>query len=498
LNADILRGVRLNEPSADMVEYTSSTPFDTPLIEPAIKINMAHIVMLVKQGLIDRREGVVCLIALKTMPRDMKLDPNLEDVHMNVEAYVAEKVGGEAGGNLNLAKSRNDQVSAAIRIALRAYILDILSWLAELRKTLLDNASKHLDTVMPGYTHLQHAQPTTLAHHLTAYHDMLKRDCERLMETYRRVNLSPLGAAALASTGLNIDRELTARLLGFDGIVENSMDAVSSRDFAVEALSDFALTMTDLSRIAEELMLWSSREFGVVDIPDEYASTSSIMPQKKNAVVAELIRAKASTVQGDLAAVLSIMKALPFSYNLDMQQLNVHIWDACEITLSSVKILSGMFKNLRFNVERLRGLLEDDGSTSTDLADHLSTKCGVPFRTAHRIVGGLVRLSLKSGLPLSEAVKKHLVDFVKREAGVELHINQAELDCLLDPEATVRSRSVVGGPGRRSVTSMIREGVEGVAELSQWVSDQRGKLEAAESELTRAVDELVKIDEDQV
>ncbi|MFC1755047.1 argininosuccinate lyase [Thermoproteota archaeon] len=353
MSPDILRGRRLKKLNPESVKYTASTDFDDILVNPVITINKAHMVMLVSQGVVKKTQGAKCLVGLNDINPKNILDPNLEDVHMNVEFQLIEKVGMDVGGQLNLAKSRNDQVSTAIRMALRSYLLEIMSNLSDLQLVILSKAKENLETIMPSYTHLQHAQPTTLAHHLMAYHNSLQRDSERLVDAYDRLNLNPLGSAALASTSIKIDRELTTHLLGFDGLVENSMDAVSSRDFAIEIISNLVLNMTNLSRIAEELVLWSSTEFSILEISDSYASTSSIMPQKKNAVVAELLRGKTSTVYGDMMAAVSIMKSLPYSYNIDMQQLTPHIWSSCEITLTSIKEMKGMIEEAAFNVDRL-------------------------------------------------------------------------------------------------------------------------------------------------
>ncbi len=491
MTPDILRGLRLKKLADESVEYTASTSFDGILLTPVVKINTAHMVMLVKQDIVDKAQGVLCLKGLKQIPQDMHLDPALEDIHMGVEAFLSEKIGRTAGGQLNLAKSRNDQVSTAIRMALRDYLLQIISGITEVQTVILDKAAEHLDTVMPGYTHLQHAQPTTLAHHLIAYYDALRRDGERLKEAYERVNRSPLGAAALASTGVKIDRGLTARLLGFDGLVENTMDAVSSRDFAVEVVSNLALTMTDMSRVAEELVLWSSGEFGVVEISDGYASTSSIMPQKKNAVVAELIRGKSSTVYGDLVATVSMMKALPYSYNIDMQQLTPHVWSACEITLSSLQVLAGMLSEAVFDAERLEELLGGGFIMATDLADYLAVEQGIPFRTAHMIVGNLVRISLEEKKTFREVILKDLSKMVKEAADREIQVSPEDVDHILDPRRSVESRCTAGGPSRVTVMKMIGSRRGGVAETVKWLSDRRRMLEVADGELNKSVDELI-------
>ena len=491
MNPDILRGRRLGNLNAESVKYTASTVFDAILVNPVIEINKAHMVMLVSQGIVKRSQGVKCLEGLENLNMDNELDPILEDVHMNVESQLTTKVGTNIGGQLNLAKSRNDQVSTAIRMALRTYLLKIITNLIEFRLIILGKAEDHLETVMPGYTHLQHAQPTTLAHHLMAYHDSMYRDCERLIESYLRLNISPLGSAALTSTSIKIDRNITAHLLGFDGLIENSMDAVSSRDFAVEVVSDLALTMTNLSRIAEELVLWSSEEFGILEISDDFASTSSIMPQKKNAVVAELIRGKTSTVFGDMIAAISILKSLPYSYNIDMQQLTPHLWDSCEITLTSTQVIAGMLDKALFNKERLSDLSKDEVTMATDLADYLAVNHEIPFRTAHLIVGDLVRISINQKRLFHDVILNDISKITKQFWGKEISISVHLLDKILDPKRSVESKVSDGGPSRDTVLKMIKNGKKKITLNEMWVSTQRKKLKAADKALDKAISEII-------
>lgn len=483
----ILRGRRLKEPAAEATQYTTSAPYDQPLLKPVVKINKAHMAMLITQNLVGRKDGVRCLEALATIPEDFTINPELEDVHMNVEAYVINQVGEEAGGQLNLAKSRNDQVATAIRMVLREHLLNTITSLLELCEVLLKRCREHVETVMPGYTHLQHAQPTTLAHHLLAYCDAFLRGCERLAEVFTRVNRSPMGAAALSTTSLNIDRGLVAELLGFEGIVENSIDAVSSRDFAVEAVAHLSLVMTDLSRLAEEVVLWSSCEFGMVEVSDEYASTSSIMPQKKNAVVAEVVRARASMVYGDLIATLTILKSLPYSYNLDLQELTPRLWDACTHTLESIKVMKGMVESLKFNRERMRELVCDDMSLATDLTDHLVKKHHIPFRAAHRIVGGAARRAWEQHVGLKDVVED-LVKAVKEEFGAE--VSADELTEVLDVEKAVEARGVAGGPKPSEVERMINERAEEVERMKSWVNMKVKMLSEADFKLEEKIKSL--------
>ncbi|MGQ9719197.1 MAG: argininosuccinate lyase [Nitrososphaerales archaeon] len=484
---DILRGERLSEFSAEAASYTSSIDSDKLLVPSVIKINKAHMIMLVKKKILDEKEGYGCIKALEEMPEDVAMDPKLEDVHMNIEALVVEKVGETIGGQLNLAKSRNDQVATAIRMKLREFLLDILSALMQLKEVILGRCKEHIKTIMPGYTHLQHAQPVTLAHHLLAYHDALVRDGERLMEAYKRVNMSPMGACALSTTGFKIDREMVSELLGFDGVVENSMDAVSGRDFAIEVISDLAMLMTDLSRFSEEMVLWNTHEFSILEMPDEYASTSSIMPQKKNPVVTELIRAKTSSVYGSLLASLSMMKALPYSYNLDLQELTPHIWNACQITLSTINVFSNMIEKVKFDEERLLELAKMSMTSATELADTLVREKGIPFRTSHRIVGALVKRALSKGKGLDQLAKEELDNIIKDVTGKSMRVSEEVLKKALDLVENVKARSVKGGPSSEEVSRMLRARWKVLRDHDDWISKRRGSLLLSDDVLKKEV-----------
>jgi len=325
-------------------KYISSMQADIRIFQPVVRINMAHVIMLGERGIVPGRDAAAILRALSGLHEQgikaLELKPELEDIHMAVEKFVTDATGDEVGGKLNTAKSRNDQVATAVRMALRSDLLDVQSSVIELTKNLLESAEKHLRTIMPGYTHLQIAQPTTFAHYLAAYASAFIRDLDRLSQAFEVSNFCPMGSCALAGTSFPIDRFRVARLLGFKRVLDNTMDAVSSRDFALQAISALAVLMTNLSRMAEELVLWSSTEFGTVEMPEEFAATSSIMPHKKNPVVAEIARAKAGRSIGDLIGALSIIKALPQSYNLDMQDLTPLLWDAVDQARDSVKVMS--------------------------------------------------------------------------------------------------------------------------------------------------------------
>lgn len=487
---DILRQPDLSSVPLEIAQYTSSVKSDVPLIEPVIEINKAHIVMLTKQGIIGMNDASLILRALRELPLDIRLDPRLEDVHMHVEAYAINKLGEEVGGKLHVAKSRNDQVATAIRMTLRTYVLEVVQALIELRKVLLNRCNEYLKTVIPGYTHLQHAQPTTVAHLLLAYQDAFERDTNRLMETFLRINLSPMGACALATTSFKVDRKLVADLLGFNGLLENSLDAVSTRDFVVEVLADFALIMTNLSRMGEELILWSTSEFSTVKLPDEYVSTSSIMPQKRNPVVAELLRAKTAHVYSDLIAALMILKALPLSYNLDHQEITPHLWNAYEVTLTSITLASGLLKDLKFDARRCLELLSEDFSTATELADMLVREHGLSFRTAYTLVRKLVHKMASEGKKMKDITTGTLSAAVMEATNREVQIDEEKLLAALDPVESVGIKSVIGGPAPIEVLRMKNERVKKICFDEQWCHTHLLSLKKARSRLHKLIEKI--------
>ncbi len=386
----------MGEISGDVLDYLSSREADRGIFEADLLVDRAHLVMLKEQGLISREVCSQIMAALDEI--GTAAEPALgagEDVHEAIEASILARVGPE-GGRMHTGRSRNDEVATCIRLALRAQMLDLMEEELSFIQTLVRLAAEHKETIIPGFTHTQHAQPTTLAHHLLAHADAAARDLARMEDAYARVNLSPLGAAAFASTGFAIDRFRTCQLLGFDGLVENSMDAVSTRDFILEVLADLSIMMVNLSRLAEELILWSTSEFGYLELDNLYASTSSIMPQKKNPDTAELARGKTGSVMGSLMAALSICKGLPLSYNRDLQEVTPHLWRSLDWSRSTVRILDGCVASLKFNKDRMEKSSGAGFSTATELADSLVRITGMPFRTAHRIVG---RIAASGGSP---------------------------------------------------------------------------------------------------
>jgi argininosuccinate lyase len=380
-----------------MEEFTSSLAFDKRLAFYDIRGSMAHCRMLMKQKILTRAEGEKIVKGLENVQRELEKQtfaflPSDEDIHMAIERRLTEKIG-PLGGKLHTARSRNDQVLLDVRMYLRDEIVILLQILGALRKQLARIAKRYVGVVMPGYTHLQRAQPVLLAHHLLAYYDMLGRDEERLRQCQERVNVLPLGAGALAGTTLPIDRHHVARLLGFPRVSENSLDTVADRDFLIEFLSWAAILCMHLSRLAEELVLWASGEFGFIELPDAFATGSSMMPQKKNPDVPELVRGKTGRVYGNLFALLTILKGLPMSYNRDLQEDKEPLFDTVDTVKGCLTVLEAMLPRVVFREERLREAAFGGFTLATDVADYLVEK-GVPFRKAHEIVGAVVRWCL--------------------------------------------------------------------------------------------------------
>lgn len=397
---------RFNEPVAELVKrYTASVSFDQRLAEFDIQGSQAHAAMLGAQGIISEQDVVAIQQGLDEILQeirdgvfDWQLD--LEDVHLNIEKRLTDKIG-QAGKRLHTGRSRNDQVATDVRLWLRAVVDAVLEAIARLQTSIVELAETHADTVMPGFTHLQVAQPVTFGHHLLAYFEMLQRDAERFADARRRINRLPLGAAALAGTSYPIDRDMVARTLGFDGVCENSLDAVSDRDFAIEFNAAAALVMMHLSRFSEELILWSSPRFGFIDIADRFCTGSSIMPQKKNPDVPELVRGKTGRVYGHLFALLTLMKAQPLAYNKDNQEDKEPLFDTADTLLVTLEIYADMLRGITVNKPAMRLAAAEGFATATDLADYLVKK-GMPFRDAHEAVALAVRHAVDQGCDLAD------------------------------------------------------------------------------------------------
>jgi len=385
---------RFTEATHKLVEqYTASISYDWRLYPYDIAGSMVHAAMLGRQGIITKKEADRIVRGLEEILKEISngsfpFRVELEDIHMNIESRLTDKIG-PVGGKLHTARSRNDQIALDIRMYLRDVIAEIHDELKSLQKVLVKLAEEHSDAVLPGYTHLQRAQPVLFGHHLLAYYEMFDRDRGRLEDCFRRVNVMPLGAGALAGTVLPIDRHFVARQLGFNGVCENSMDAVSDRDFAIEFTAACAQIMMHLSRLSEELVIWSSAESGFVTISDAFTTGSSIMPQKKNPDVAELTRGKTGRVYGSLMALLTLMKGLPLAYNRDMQEDKEPLFDAADTVLQALPVFAEMMKGITIHEDAMRKAASDGFITATDLADYLVRK-GMPFRQAHEVVGRAV------------------------------------------------------------------------------------------------------------
>jgi argininosuccinate lyase len=442
---------RFRQTTNQLVEsFTASIRFDQRLYHYDIQGSMAHCRMLVRQGLLSDEEGDVLIQGLGEILREIErglfvFDDSQEDVHMAIEQRLIEKVG-EVGGKLHTGRSRNDQVALDIRLFLREEIQEIDGGLQELQASLVTQAKIHLGTVMPGFTHLQHAQPILFSHHLMAYYEMFCRDRERLKACLERVNVSPLGSAALAGTSLSIDRAATAELLAFPALSRNSIDAVSDRDFVIEFCAAAALIMMHLSRMSEELILWSSTEFGYVELAETFCTGSSIMPQKKNPDVPELIRGKSGRVYGHLMSLLTMMKGLPLAYNRDLQEDKEPLFDTIDTVRQCLKIMARLWENLTVNSKRLESMATIGFTLATDVAEYLVMR-GMPFRQAHQVVGKIVRYCLEQEKELQELTLKELNGFSK--------LISADIFSVLDAKQSVENRNLPGATSMQQVQEAI-------------------------------------------
>ncbi|VVB90410.1 Fumarate hydratase class II [uncultured archaeon] len=482
---NILRRGRLSEePDEDITRFTSSMEADRRLFEADIEVDRAHVVMLREQDIINASDCAAILSGLEKIKADgiSALDASYEDVHIALEARLIEMVGEDTGGRMHSARSRNDEVAACIRLSLRAELINLMEEMHDLISALISAASNHHDTIMPGYTHTQHAQPTTLAHHLLAHATALVRDIERITGAYAHTNLNPLGAAAFASTGFPIDRKMTTELLGFDSALTNSMDAVSTRDFMIESMSCFSNLMTSLSRMAEELILWSTSEFDLIELDDSYSSTSSIMPQKKNPDIAELMRAKTGTVNGALVSVLTICKALPYSYNRDLQEATPHLWRAADTTRSSVRMARGMVSTMKVKKENMKMSTEKGFMTATELADTIVRTTGIPFRTAHHIVGAVARSGKIPSLSDLDDISMNLINEKLSAKG----LTEKDVKEALDPAANIMKRVVTGGPAPKETKRHAAALAKLVGNIADDIRLIRKKVDVASGKLEKA------------
>ncbi len=466
-----LWGGRFEGATDSLVETLGeSVSFDARLATWDIQGSLAHAQMLGKCGIISEEDADKICVGLASVLEDiasglLKWNPALEDVHTNIEAALVEKIG-DAGKRLHTGRSRNDQIATDIRLWMRDQIDTILLLLGHLQLVLIECSEEHLDVILPGYTHLQPAQPVLLAHHLLAYTEMFQRDAARFSELRNRVNILPLGSAALAGTPYPIDRNLVAEILEFDGVTRNSMDAVSDRDHLVEFVSDCALVMMHLSRFSEELILWSCPQFGFIEIGDAFTTGSSIMPQKKNPDVAELVRGKTGRVYGDLTALLVLMKGLPMTYNRDLQEDKEPLFDASDTTQLCLEVYGRMIPAITFNREVMADATRAGFMEATDLADYLVTK-GVPFREAHGIVGRIVRHCLATETTLPALSLEEYQRFSPKF--------EEDIHAFLEPETLVSRRNHIGGTAPSQVLQALQNARERLT--PNWTPKKHDKMQ---------------------
>ncbi len=455
---------RFSENASSLLDkFNASLEFDRKLYEYDIKGSLAHAKMLHAQGILNDKEYQDIVKGMRQVLHEIEagdfvFDISDEDIHMAIEKRLTQLIG-DAGKKLHTARSRNDQVALDFRLYVQAHNEIIRDLVLTLIRTLVDTAEKHVDTMLPGMTHLQHAQPINFGYHMMAYASMFKRDYERFESSFVRNNLSPIGCAALAGTPHPIDRQMTAKELGFDAPTLNCLDTVSDRDFALEMLFNIATMMMHISRLSEELVLWSSSEFGFVTLSDAYSTGSSIMPQKKNPDVPELLRGKTGRTYGNLVSLLTVMKGLPLAYNKDMQEDKEGTFDSVETAEISLTILNEVIKTMTVNKERMEEACKIGHLSATDLADYLVEKCGIPFREAHFITGRAVALAEQKGVDLSELDAKEL-------QSIDSRISPDVVE-YLSIRHSMNSRNSEGGTSREKTDEQIEK-------LKSWLKEKRG------------------------
>ncbi|MGZ9586237.1 argininosuccinate lyase [Paenibacillus marinisediminis] len=467
-----LWGGRFTKQTDQLVEqYTASITFDKEMAEEDIQGSLAHVTMLGRCGILPQedvetiKDGLYQVLKL-IQNGEMIYSVSDEDIHMNIEKKLIELIG-PVGGKLHTGRSRNDQVATDMHLYLRKHVILFVELLSKLQEALIQQAEANIDTIVPGYTHLQRAQPILFAHHLMAYVSMFERDIERLQDSYKRINTLPLGAGALAGTTFAIDRHFVAEQLGFDRVYENSLDAVSDRDFIVEFLANASLIMTHLSRFCEEMVLWSSTEFQFIELDDAFCTGSSIMPQKKNPDVPELVRGKTGRVYGNLVGMLTVLKALPLAYNKDMQEDKEGMFDTVATLDGALRLFAPMVATMKVNRDRMRQAVRQDFSNATDIADFLVHK-GLPFRQAHEVIGKTVLYCIQKGV--------YLLDLTLDEFKQFSPLFDERIYDVLQPEQVVNARDVFGGTATPQVTAAITRAGAAVQITKEWLSAHEAAL----------------------
>lgn len=456
-----LWGGRFTKETDQMVyRFNASIGFDKRLFEQDIEGSIAHVVMMEKQGILTCEEKDDIIKGLTEIRKDveegrLQITDEYEDIHSFVEAKLIERIG-EDGKKMHTGRSRNDQVALDMRLYVRGQVIEISRCLKELLNTLLTLMEENLSTYMPGFTHLQKAQPTTLAHHMGAYFEMFKRDMQRMEDIYRRMNYCPLGAGAFAGTTYPLDRTYTASLLGFEGPTLNSMDSVADRDYVIELLSALSTIMMHLSRFSDEIIIWNTNEYRFVEIDDGFSTGSSIMPQKKNPDIAELVRGKTGRVYGALVSILTTMKGLPLAYNKDMQEDKEVTFDAIDTVKDCLTLFQGMLATMKFQEQRMKESAVNGFTNATDAADYLVLK-GVPFRDAHGIIGRLVLYCIQKGCSIDELSIEELKQISP--------VFEADVYEAISLKTCVEKRLTIGAPGQKAMEDVIRQNREFLSEL---------------------------------
>jgi len=487
-----LWGGRFQKDTAEGVEdFIQSIEVDREMVLEDIWGSEAHAIMLARQGIITCQDLRKILYWLERARADhlrgrLVLSKGDEDVHMNVEKYVIKGAGPDYGGKLHTARSRNDQVLADAKLHVRYQILDIKKRVVKLQQVFLKLASENVETVIPGYTHTQDAQPITLAYWATAYVSMFMRDLQRLDNAYANVDTNPLGSCALAGTSFPIDRRMTARLLGFSGVHKHSLDAISSRDFIAETLCALTIIMANLSKLAEEMVYWSTYEFGILELDDSYTAGSSIMPQKKNPCVAELTRGRTGRVYGSLMQLLTMLKGIPMGYNRDLQEDKPPLWAAFRVVGDTLEVMSGMVETMKVNRERLTELSGANFTTATELANHLVREHGLSFRECHHLVGGLVGELHRNGKTFMDFDEVHRI---LSGHGVELGFD--EMRAIFDPKKNIYTYRSLGSTSPREVRGMIAEFKVQTGSNLRSIRGQERRIENARKLTQRIVDAVL-------
>lgn len=441
--------------------FISSLEEDKRIFEEDLDGTETHDIMLYEQGIITKSDLIKILSALEKLRSEMKgnnltFSPDFEDIHEFIEAYVIKEVGIEVGGKLHTGRSRNDQVALDIRMRLRSELTDVLDLVLNLIDILLKSAEGHVESLVLLYTHTQQAQIGVFSHYLLAYIDGFFRDCQRLQDCYDKVNLNPLGAGPIGGSSLNLNRMRTSSLLGFDGIVENSIDAISSKDFALESASALAILMSELSRIAEDFILWSSTEFGYLEIADEYASVSSIMPQKKNPCTLELIRGKVGKVYGALTSLLTTIKSLPTGYSRDLQETKTPLWDSLDTVKASLQILAGVISSIKVNKNLMRQVASESYAFALDLTERLVETTSISFREAHMLVGNLIKEMIALGIKSKSLNPKMLEVLSEKILGKKILVTDTLIKSVIDIDSCLSKRKTLGCSAPKEVKRMIK------------------------------------------